>query len=264
MSQMHRLHPQAQDILQRIIDRGEPAFETMKPVEARRIADARVIETAGPGPEVGDVEETSIEVEGRRVALRIYRPKAEAEGTSLPVVIYYHGGGFVVGNLDTVNSLCRHIVSAVGCLAISVDYSLAPEHKFPAAAADAYGAARWIMANVEDLGGDPHRVAIAGESSGGTLVAAATQMAKRAGDDWKLVQQIMVYPALDLHADSESISTVGRRLFSHPEEDALVHRPLSGKRRPSERPARVTVALSRFRRAPARAGYHGRSRPTCR
>ena len=110
MSTVSELHPQAQAILQRIIESGEPAFESMTPRQAREIADTRVIATAGPGPEIGDIEETEIEVQGRRVGLRTYRPKADGATGPLPLLIYYHGGGFVVGNLDTVDTLCRTIV----------------------------------------------------------------------------------------------------------------------------------------------------------
>lgn len=202
MAVISMLHPQAQAILQRIVESGEPAFETMTPQQARQIADARVIATAGPGPEIGEIANSAIEVKGRRVGLRTYRPKA-AQGP-LPLVIYYHGGGFVVGNLDTVDTLCRTLVDAVGCMIVSVDYSLAPEHKFPAPVEDAYGAAEWIVANAETIGADPGRIALAGESSGGALTAAVAQMAKAAGRDWKLVLQVMVYPATDMHADSAS------------------------------------------------------------
>ncbi len=213
MSTVSELHPQAQAILQRIIESGEPAFETMTPQQAREIADARVIATAGAGPEIGGIEETEIKVKGRRVGLRTYRPKVDGATGPLPLLIYYHGGGFVVGNLDTVDTLCRTIVDAVGCMIVSVDYSLSPEHKFPAPVEDAFGAADWIIANTEALGADPSRIAIAGESSGGALTAAVPQMARSTGADWNLVLQIMVYPATDMHADSASYQRLADGYF---------------------------------------------------
>lgn len=199
------LHPQAKAILQSIIESNEPAFETMSPQQARDIADPRVIRTAGPGPQTGEISETETKVAGRRVGFRIYRPKPEAVGRGpLPLLIYYHGGGFVVGSLDTVDTLCRKLVDAVGCIVVSVDYSLAPEHKFPAAVEDAFGAAEWVFEQIDRLGGDASRVAIAGESSGGALTAVVPQMAKDAGKDWNLVLQVLVYPATDMRAESAS------------------------------------------------------------
>lgn len=208
------LHPQAKAILQRIITSNEPPFETMTPQQARDIADPRVIATAGRGPEIGEISETETMVAGRRVGLRIYRPRPQIAGpTPLPLLIYYHGGGFVVGNLDTVDTLCRTLVNAVGCIIVSVDYSLAPEHKFPAAVEDAFGAAEWVFAHVGELGGDPSRVAIAGESSGGALSAVVPQMAKAAGKDWNLVLQVLIYPATDMRAESASYRRLSEGYF---------------------------------------------------
>ena len=210
---MSPLHPQAQAILQRIKDSGEPAFETMTAQQARAIADARVIASAGQGPETGPIRENTMQVKGRTVTLRIYRPKDAAADAALPLLIYYHGGGFVVGNLDTVDTLCRIVTESVGCTTVSIGYSLAPEFRFPAQAEDSYAATDWIIANAAALGADPSRIALAGESSGGTLAAAMPQMARAEGANWPLLMQIMVYPGLDWRMNSASYHRLSTGYF---------------------------------------------------
>jgi acetyl esterase len=196
------LHPQAEAILQRLIASGEPPMETLSPQAARAIADARVVETAGTGADVGAVTHHSLTVAGRAVTLRQYIPK-DPRPEPLPIVVYFHGGGFVVGNLDTVDSTCRNITQAVGCIVVSVGYSLAPEQKLPAAIEDCYAATKWVAEHAAALGGDADRIAVAGESSGGMLAALVAQMAHRSGD-FGLALQAMIYPMLDLNTTTAS------------------------------------------------------------
>lgn len=128
------------------------------------------------------------------VPVRIYTPAART-GT-LPGLLYIHGGGFTVGNLDTEDLSCRHIVEEVGCVVVSVDYRLAPEHPFPAAPEDCYAALRWMAAHVEELGIDPARIGVRGGSAGGGLCAAVALMA-RDRKEVKLIFQMPLYGCLD-------------------------------------------------------------------
>ena len=196
------LHPQAAEILERIIASGEPAFETLTAAQAREIADTRVLRTSAPGPAVGEVRDEFITVDGRRVDLRLYWP-GQRGPAPLPVLIYFHGGGFVVGTLDTIDAFCRAMTDRTGCLTVSVGYSLAPEHRFPTAYDDCLAATRHVARTAAALGADPARIAIGGESSGGMIVAMVAQELARSGEI-ALVLQAMVYPMLDLNTDTES------------------------------------------------------------
>jgi len=133
--------------------------------------------------------------------VRIYWPQ-EPSGAPLPALLYFHGGGWVICDLDSHDPTCRAITNSVGCVVVSVDYRLAPEHKFPAAAEDAYAATLWVTANASDLGVDPARIAVGGDSAGGNLAAAVALMAR----DRRALQQrapqimfqLMVYPVTDV------------------------------------------------------------------
>lgn len=135
------------------------------------------------------------------VPLRVYRP-AGRRGP-LPLVVYFHGGGWVMGGIDSHDATCRHLADASGCLFASVDYRLAPEHPFPAAVDDAWAVTRWAMDNAGDLGGDPERVAVAGDSAGGNLAGVVARLARDAGR--ALAFQLLVYPVVDSRLDRPSM-----------------------------------------------------------
>lgn len=202
MTDTSPLHPQAAAILERIIASGEPPFEQLTAAEARAIADARVLRTSAPGPAVGRVWEEVITAGARAVTLRHYLPEAAADGP-VPILIYFHGGGFVVGTLDTIDAFCREMTARTGCLTVSVGYALAPEHKFPAAYEDCLAATRHVAATAAGLGADPARIALGGESSGGMIVALVAQQLAREGR-LAPVLQAMVYPMLDLTTNTPS------------------------------------------------------------
>ncbi|HSH68311.1 MAG TPA: alpha/beta hydrolase [Deferrisomatales bacterium] len=124
----------------------------------------------------------------------MYWPQQPAP--ALPVLVYYHGGGFVLCNLDTHDSVCRSLANRSGCLTVSVAYRLSPETKLPGAAEDAYAAAAWVAANAAELGGDPARLAVGGDSAGGTLAAAVALLA-RDRESPRIAFQLLVYPATD-------------------------------------------------------------------
>ena len=122
---------------------------------------------------------------------------------TLPALVYFHGGGWVIGDLDTHDGVCRLIANAAQCAVISVDYRLAPEHKFPAAVDDAWAATRWIVGHAGQLAIDPTRVAVGGDSAGGNLAAVVALMARDAGGP-TLALQVLQYPVTDLSAETRS------------------------------------------------------------
>jgi acetyl esterase len=132
--------------------------------------------------------------------VRIYTP---AGASPHPVLVYFHGGGWVLCNLDTHDGTCRALANAAQCIVVSVDYRLAPEHKFPAALDDCYAATYWVAKNAANLGGDPSRIAIGGDSAGGNLTATVALKARDEGSP-KLVHQLLVYPVTDARCDSGS------------------------------------------------------------
>lgn len=134
------------------------------------------------------------------MAARIYRPSG---ASSLPLALYFHGGGFVLGNLNTYDASCRALANAANCIVLSVAYRQAPEHPFPAAHDDAFAAYRWALKNCGAIGADPYRIAVAGESAGGNLAAAVCLTAKSRGIRQPL-HQLLVYPITDNRFDTDS------------------------------------------------------------
>ena len=150
--------------------------------------------TGAPTP-VFKVEDLRIPGPALPIPVRIYHP-TETRAAS-PVIVYYHGGGWVVGDLDSHDNLCRSLALKAKAIVVAVEYRLAPEHGFPAAADDAYAALLWVVANTRTLHVDPSRIAVAGDSAGGNLAAVVGQLARDLGGP-KLHAQILLYPAVDL------------------------------------------------------------------
>jgi acetyl esterase len=145
---------------------------------------------------IGRIENTSMPGPGGDMKLRTYTPVA-AGGEALPAIVFFHGGGFVFGDLDTHDGLCRLLATDSGARVIAVNYRLAPEHKFPAAVEDAFAAVRWIEKNAADLGVDANRIAVAGDSAGGNLSAVVCQLAK-AQDGPKIAAQLLMFPSTQI------------------------------------------------------------------
>ena len=194
--------------IQQVID--ALAASDFEPVHAHSPAAARaqyvrMIEARGIAPApVGAVEDRSIPGPGGDLPVRIYRPEIDAP--ALPAFVYYHGGGHVIGNLDTHDAVARNLCNGAGCVVVSVDYRLAPEHKFPAAAEDAFAALGWCAAHGAEVGIDPRRLAVGGDSAGGNLAAVAALMARDAGAP-AIALQVLVYPVTDYACDTESYRT---------------------------------------------------------
>jgi acetyl esterase len=148
----------------------------------------------GPGEPVARVEDRLIPAGEGALPIRIYSPDAAGP---LPILVYFHGGGWTVGDLDSDDHHCRQLCSAADCIVVSVDYRHAPEHKFPAAPQDAYAATLWIYRNADSLGGDPQRLAVGGVSAGGNLAAVVSLMA-RESNQVRIRCQCLIVPTLDV------------------------------------------------------------------
>jgi acetyl esterase/lipase len=193
------LDPQARMLLDQMQAMGLPPLDAL-PVPEARAAIMQMVAAAGPPEPVARVENRTVPGPAGEIPVRLYAPEAKGP---LPVLVYYHGGGWVIGNLDSHDGVCRQLANAAGCLVVSVDYRLAPEHPYPAAAEDAYAAARWVAAHAASLGGDPARVAVGGDSAGGNLSAVVSQMARDRGGP-RLVYQLLIYPVVDAPGDERA------------------------------------------------------------
>ena len=160
----------------------------------------------GEGPEVARVEERTIPGPAGEIPVRIYWP--EGPGPH-PVLVYFHGGGFVLCDLDSHDAPCRLLTDGAGCITVSVDYRLAPEHPFPAGPEDCYAATRWVAENAASIGGDAKRVAIGGDSAGGNFAAVVALMARDRGGP-ALVHQLMIYPVTDDRLETPSFAENGK------------------------------------------------------
>jgi len=182
--------PEAQALLDMMAATGVPALNTLSIEDARRMVDM-MPELSGLIPEpVAEVDDRHIPGLAGEIPVRVYLPQGSEP---FPVLVFFHGGGFALGNIEGCDELCRALTNAAGCIVVSVDYRLAPEHKFPAAADDCYAVTRWVAENSEAIGGDPTRIAVGGDSAGGNLAAVVALMARDRGKP-PLVYQLLVYP----------------------------------------------------------------------
>ncbi|MEH2255845.1 alpha/beta hydrolase [Nostoc sp.] len=198
---------QMKAVLDELTSFNAPPTEKLSPMNARNnptVADAVMgvlAKRRKPAVEmVGDVNHQLIPGPGGDLLARIYLPKGKGP---FPVLVYFHGGGWVIANLDTYDSSCRALTNAANCMVVSVAYRQAPEHKFPAAAEDAYAATQWVMANAARINGDPKRVAVGGESAGGNLAAVTCLMARDRGGKIP-VHQMLIYPITNYAFDTPS------------------------------------------------------------
>lgn len=189
---------------------GPKMYELAAP-DARALF-AALMEMAGPKDvPIGKVANTTCPGPGGDIPLRIYTPVA-APADPLPTLLFYHGGGFVIGNLDTHDGLCRLVANEAGVRVISVDYRLAPEHKFPAAVDDALAALHFVEANASDLGVDANRLAVGGDSAGGALAAIAAQHARENGGP-QLAFQLLLFPVTQIGGETNSLQEFAEGYF---------------------------------------------------
>lgn len=187
------LDPQARNLLDMIDAAATPPMSEQTPEEARA-AFLMLAEIAGPPEEPVSTEAQSIPGPAGDIPVRVYRPSGDGP---LPVVVYFHGGGWVIGDITTHDAVCHRLAAGVPALVVSVDYRLAPEHPFPAAVHDCDAATRWVSAHAAELGADPARLAVAGDSAGGTLAAVVARHARDAGGP-PVAFQLLVYPGIDM------------------------------------------------------------------
>ena len=194
ITRSERLHPEVRALLEMMDAQGGAPLESLDPVQARADRQEGMKMLGGAPVVIGRVEDLSIPGPGGDLPVRLY---ASEHGGVRPALVYFHGGGWVFGNLDTHDSVCRAIAKESGAVVISVDYRLSPEHKFPAAADDAYAATRWVAANAQRLGIDASRIAVGGDSAGGNLATVVAMRCRDAGGP-KLALQVLIYPVTDL------------------------------------------------------------------
>ena len=194
------LDPKVREFLDLGAAAGFPPTHTLSPTEARELmVKRRALLDATPEP-VARVEDRAIPGPSGEIPVRLYAPSADE---ALPVLVFFHGGGWVIGSIDTHDMVCRALANAAGCLVVSVDYRLAPETCFPGAAEDCYAATAWVAEHARSLGADGSRIAVAGDSAGGNLTAAVTLMARdRSGPP--LAFQWLIYPVAAPDFETES------------------------------------------------------------
>jgi acetyl esterase len=204
------LHPQCRALLDRIAASGLPSLDQMSVHDARQTYLERRFVTQPDAP-VG-LHVTDLEADGQNgpIGLRCYRPSGSTlSGATLPVLVYFHGGGWTIGDLDTHDTLCRQLAEQADCAVIAVDYRMGPEHRFPAAVDDCIAALQYISAHAGELAIDPHRLAVGGDSAGGNLAAVCAIHARDCNGP-AIAYQLLIYPATDQSNSTPSYVSNGQ------------------------------------------------------
>ena len=200
------IDPQVAALLEKMRLAGNREYWQMTPAEAREWHNRKAgVLDIKPEP-VHKVDDRVVPAIEADVPVRIYTPRSSS--SPLPVLVWLHGGGHVVGSLQSYDALCRKLALSADCIVVSVAYRLAPEHNFPAGVVDSFAALTWTARHAHELGGDPSRVAIGGDSAGGNLAAVCAILARDAGEP-RLVFQLLVYPRTAPHEDSPSHHALG-------------------------------------------------------
>jgi len=199
------LDPQARALIDLMIEKGVPPTHTLTPAQARSFYRDRRTFTQPDPPAMAEVRE----LRAGEVPLRLVRPAGTQAAQQLPVLVYFHGGGWTIGDLDTHDVLCRQLAQASGAAVVSVDYRLGPEHRFPAAVDDCLAATRWVRAQAAALGVDASRLAVGGDSAGGNLAAVVCLALREAGEPLPAFQ-LLIYPATDMRAVAPSHTSNGQ------------------------------------------------------
>jgi acetyl esterase len=190
---------QARELVDQLQSMGDPV-ETLSPEQARRASDERRAHSPVVPEPIAEVVDRSIDGPVGPLAVRVYRPDSSA---ALPVLVFFHGGGWVLCDLDSHDPICRKLANEIGCVVVSVDYRRAPESRYPAAVQDAYAATAWVAGHADELGVDADRLMVMGDSSGGNLAAAVALLARDRGGP-RIAGQVLVYPVTDHRFDTGS------------------------------------------------------------
>jgi acetyl esterase len=186
-------------LLEQLAAAGAPALDELTPQESReRMASMRG--QAPPGPEMASVRNTRVPVPGGEVPLRVLTPPGQARG----VIVYYHGGGWVIGSIEDYDAFGRRLAQRTQCVVVLVDYRLAPEYRFPTAVEDSWAALHWTAARLTELAGGPVPLIVAGDSAGGNLAAVVAQRARAADGEPRIALQVLLYPVTDCDLDTLS------------------------------------------------------------
>lgn len=191
------LDPQAKAMLDALSEMQLPPIDTVTPVELREMMQLPPPEQMDP---VAGIVDRDVPVEGDTISVRIYTPDGDGPFGAL---VFFHGGGFVVGKVADYDAFCRTLAHRVGIVVASVEYRLAPEHKFPAAPDDCLAATRWVAGHADELNIDAARLAVGGDSAGGGLAAVVAQQTARAGGP-AITHQVLIYPVTDFNFDTDS------------------------------------------------------------
>jgi acetyl esterase len=191
---MTQLHPQIREVLRVMAEAGLRPIEEMTPAEAREQMEATARARKAEPLRIAKIEERLVPGPGGSIRLRLYWPLQST--APIPAIVYFHGGGHVIGSLDTHDFVARNLCAGTGAMVASVDYRMGPEHKFPAAVDDCSAALRWVHANAASLGADPDRIGVHGDSAGGNLAAVTALLVRDAGGP-QLRLQSLVYPVTD-------------------------------------------------------------------
>jgi len=193
------LDAQAQAILDQFAGMNVPPLHQMSVAQARELM-LNMVALGGAPEAVARVEDRRVPGPAGDIPVRVYTPAGNAP---FPVLVYFHGGGWVIGSIEVYDGACRSLASRAGCIVVSVEYRLAPEHPFPAAPEDCYAATRWVAEHAATFGGDATRLAVGGDSAGGNLAAVVALMARDRGGP-TLVHQLLIYPVTDADFETRS------------------------------------------------------------
>ena len=198
------LDPQAKALIDLMIERGVPPTHTLTPDGARQMYRERRTFSQPEPRAMAEVKDLLATGPHGDIPLRLYRPAGLAAATPAATLVYYHGGGWVIGDLDTHDVLCRQLADDAGCVVVAVDYRMGPEHRFPAAVDDVLAATRWLQGQAAALGLDARRFAVGGDSAGGNLAAVVALAWRDAFEPVALKFQLLIYPATDMRAVAAS------------------------------------------------------------